>query len=178
MSRILERFTSGVAVAGIAVLVASAAVYAAGARINTTKSIPIGLYWISNARVVKGAYVMFCPPQSSVFVEAKERGYIGAGFCPGGFGYMMKRILAAKNDIVAINDEGVRINGELLPLSVPRKVDTVGRALPQFHVDHYTLGEAELLLMSDVSDTSFDGRYFGPVNQSQIKAVIRPVITQ
>jgi conjugative transfer signal peptidase TraF len=178
MSRIFKRFTNGVAIIGIFALAVSVAAYAAGARINTTKSIPIGLYWISNEPVAKGAYVMFCPPQSGVFVEAKERGYIGAGFCPGGFGYMMKRILAAKNDIVAINDEGVRVNGELLPLSVPRKVDTVGRALPQFHVDHYTLGEAELLLMSDVSDISFDGRYFGPVNRSQIKAVIRPVITQ
>jgi conjugative transfer signal peptidase TraF len=178
MSRIFKRFTNGVAIIGIFILAVSAAAYAAGARINTTKSIPIGLYWISNEPVVKGAYVMFCPPQSSVFVESKERGYIGAGFCPGGFGYMMKRILAAKNDIVAINDEGVRVNGELLPLSVPRKVDTAGRALTQFHVDRYTLGEAELLLMSDVSDISFDGRYFGPVNRSQIKAVIRPVITQ
>ncbi|WP_027156704.1 conjugative transfer signal peptidase TraF [Methylobacter luteus] len=178
MSRILERFTSGVAVAGIAAMFVSGAAYIVGARINTTKSIPIGLYWISNEPVAKGAYVMFCPPQNGVFVKAKERGYIGAGFCPGGFGYMIKRILAAKNDIVAINDEGVRVNGELLPLSVPRKVDTVGQALPQFHVDHYRLGEAELLLMSDVSDTSFDGRYFGPVNRSQIKAVIRPVITQ
>jgi conjugative transfer signal peptidase TraF len=178
MSRILERFTSGVAVAGIAAMSVSGAAYTAGARINTTKSIPIGLYWISNEPVVKGTYVMFCPPQSSVFVEAKERGYIGTGFCPGGFGYMMKRILAAKNDIVAINNEGVWVNGELLPLSVPRKVDTVGQALPQFHVDRYTLGEVELLLMSDVSDTSFDGRYFGPINRSQIKAVIRPVITQ
>jgi conjugative transfer signal peptidase TraF len=178
MSRILERFTSGVAVAGIAAMFVSGAAYTVGARINTTKSIPIGLYWISNEPVAKGAYVMFCPPQNGVFVEAKERGYIGAGFCPGEFGYMMKRILAAKNDIVVINDEGVRVNGELLPLSVPRKVDTVGQALPQFHVDRYTLGEAELLLMSDISDTSFDGRYFGPVNRSQIKAVIRPVITQ
>jgi conjugative transfer signal peptidase TraF len=178
MSRILERFTSGVAVAGIAAMFVSGAAFTVGARINTTKSIPIGLYWISNEPVAKGAYVMFCPPQNGVFVEAKERGYIGAGFCPGGFGYMIKRILAAKNDIVVINDEGVRVNGEFLPLSVPRNVDTVGRVLPQFHVDRYTLGEAELLLMSDVSDTSFDGRYFGPVNRSQIKVVIRPVITQ
>jgi conjugative transfer signal peptidase TraF len=178
MSRILEHFTSGVAVAGIAAMFVSGAAYTIGARINTTKSIPIGLYWISNEPVAKGAYVMFCPPQNGGFVEAKERGYIGAGFCPGGFGYMMKRILAAKNDIVAINDEGVRVNGELLPLSVPRKVDTVGRALSQFRVDRYTLGETELLLMSDVSDTSFDGRYFGPINRSQIKTVIRPVITQ
>ena len=31
--------------------------------------------------------------------------------------------------------------------------------------------------MSDVSGTSFDGRYFGPVCLSQVKGVLRPVIT-
>jgi conjugative transfer signal peptidase TraF len=173
----LKCFTNSVARAGIAALVVSGCAYAAGVRINTTKSIPVGLYLTSNAQAAKGAYVLFCPPHNEVFTMAKARGYIGAGFCPGGYGYMMKRILAAKNDIVVIDEEGVRVNGDLLPLSVPRKVDIAGRALPHFHADHYILGEAELLLMSDVSGTSFDGRYFGPVDRSQIKAVIRPVIT-
>jgi type IV secretory pathway protease TraF len=31
--------------------------------------------------------------------------------------------------------------------------------------------------MSDVSGTSFDGRYFGPINRSQIQTVVSPVIT-
>jgi type IV secretory pathway protease TraF len=39
------------------------------------------------------------------------------------------------------------------------------------------LKDSELLLMSDVSGTSFDGRYFGPVNLSQAKGVITPIIT-
>ena len=76
---------------------------AAGARINTTKSIPVGLYWTSSAPVEKGAYVLFCPPQAGVFDDAKARGYIGAGFCPGGYGYMMKRVLAAKDDAVTVS---------------------------------------------------------------------------
>ena len=44
MSRILKRITTGVAIAGVAALVLAAGGYAAGARINTTKSIPVGLY--------------------------------------------------------------------------------------------------------------------------------------
>ncbi|WP_431064753.1 conjugative transfer signal peptidase TraF [Methylotuvimicrobium sp.] len=173
----LKRFTDRVARAGIAALIVSGCAYAAGVRINTTKSIPVGLYLTSNAQVAKGAYVLFCPPENEVFTMAKERGYIGGGFCPGGYGYLMKRILAAKNDIVVIDEAGVRVNGELLPFSVPRKVDSAGRALPHFQADHYRLGDDELLLMSDVSGTSFDGRYFGPVDRSQIKTVIRPVMT-
>lgn len=177
MKHYLKHTTVGLAITGVSILILSAAGAAAGARINTTKSIPVGLYWTSTDSVEKGAYVMFCPPQLSVFSDAKERGYIGAGYCPGEYGYMMKRVLAAKNDIVSVSDDGVRINGELLPFSAPRKTDAAGRPMPRFQADRYTLGDSEFLLMSDVSATSFDGRYFGTVNRSQIKTVIRPVIT-
>jgi conjugative transfer signal peptidase TraF len=177
MNRLLKRIAAGVAVAGVSVMVLGAGCYAAGARINTTRSIPVGLYWTSTAPVEKGAYVMFCPPQVGVFDDAKERGYIGSGFCQGGYGYMMKRVLAAKDDTVTVTDDGVRVNGELLPHSKPIQADKAGRPLPRFQADAYTLGNVELLLMSDASDTSFDGRYFGPINRSQIQTVIRPVFT-
>jgi conjugative transfer signal peptidase TraF len=177
MNRRFKKIAAGVALAGAAGMVGAALAYAAGARINTTRSIPVGLYWASSAAVEKGTYVLFCPPHVQVFDEARARGYIGAGFCPGGYGYMMKRIVAATDDDVAVSAEGVRVNGELLPLSVPRTVDAGGRPLPRFQTGRYTLSAAEVLLMSDVSGTSFDGRYFGPVNRSQIRTVISPVLT-
>lgn len=177
MSRILKRIAAGVTIAGIVSLLLAAGGYAAGARVNTTKSIPVGLYWTTRAPVEKGAYVLFCPPQLGVFDDAKERGYIGAGFCQGGYGYMMKRVLAAKGDDVAVADDGVRVNGDLLPHSVPIKADKAGRPLPRYQPNSYTIGDSEVLLMSDVSSTSFDGRYFGPIKISQIKAVINPFFT-
>lgn len=173
----MKKITRRLAVAGVAVLAVLAGVYVAGARVNTTRSIPVGLYWTSSGPVEKGAYVLFCPPQRGVFDEAKERGYIGAGFCEGGYGYMMKRVLAAKDDAVTVADDGVRVNGELLPYSMPIKADKAGRPLPRYQSDSYTLGHFEVLLMSDVSATSFDARYFGPISRAQIKTVIRPVIT-
>lgn len=173
----LKRFYSGVAITGIAVISLGAVCYAAGARINTTKSIPVGLYWTSDKPAEKGAYVLFCPPDVGVFSTAKKRDYIAGGFCPGGYGYMMKRILAAKGDEVTITDNGVLVGDVLLPHSKPIKADKAGRELPRYQAEHYTLGASELLLMSDVSDTSFDGRYFGPVNRAQIKSVITPVMT-
>ena len=128
----------------------------------------------------KGAYVLFCPPphfNEGVFELARDRGYIGAGFCPGGYGYMMKRVLAASNDVVSILEDGVRVNGELLPFSAPARTDKGGRPLPRCQSGSIVLDHSEVLLMSDVSATSFDGRYFGPVSRAQIRTVIFPVIT-
>jgi len=177
MNRLLQRLAMGIAIAGAAILVLGALACASGARVNSTRSIPVGLYWLSSEPVEKGAYVMFCPPPIGIFEEAKARRYLGAGFCPGGYGYLMKRVLAAKGDAVTITDEGVHVNGELLPHSAPIRVDRNGRLLPRFPAERFTLGGSELLLMSDVSGTSFDGRYFGPIHRSQIKGVIRAVFT-
>lgn len=177
MSDMLKRVSATIAIGGAGLLLLGVACSAAGARINTTKSIAIGLYWTMDKPAHKGAYVLFCPPESPEFLDAWKRGYIGAGTCPGGYGFLMKRVLAAKNDVVSIDATGVTVNGELLPLSTPIKADSAGRALPRYFADRYTLGNSEVLLMSDVSRTSFDGRYFGPIDLSQIKTVISPVIT-
>jgi conjugative transfer signal peptidase TraF len=177
MKRLLRRLATGIAIAGVSVLALGALACASGARINSTQSIPVGLYWLSSEPVEKGAYVLFCPPPIGVFEDARARGYVGAGFCPGGYGTLMKRVLAAKDDAVTITDEGVRVNGELLPHSAPIQADRNGRPLPRFPAERFTLGGSELLLMSDVSGTSFDGRYFGPIHRSQIKGVIRGVLT-
>jgi conjugative transfer signal peptidase TraF len=137
----------------------------------------LGLYWASSKPVEKGDYVIFCPPQIGVFDTARARGYILAGWCPGDYGYMMKRILAAKNDVVTIADDGVRVNGQLLPYSAVLKADRSGRPLPRYQASSYTLSEHQVLLMTDVNPLSFDSRYFGPINRAQIKTVIFPVIT-
>lgn len=59
--------------------------FAIGLKINTTKSIPMGLYRVTEVSVAKDEYVIFCPPQMGLFDETKARGYIGVGFCLGGY---------------------------------------------------------------------------------------------
>lgn len=177
MNGVLKRLPIVTAIGGAAVLAFAELCYAGGARVNTSRSIPVGLYWTSDRPVEKGAYVLFCPPQVGVIAEAKRRGYLAAGFCPGGYGYMMKRIAATEADAVVIADEGVSVNGRLLPFSAPLVRDRAGRPLVRFNPTRFMIGASELLLMSDVSRTSFDGRYFGPVNRAQIKTVIVPVFT-
>lgn len=172
-----KKMIAGISLAGTSVVAFGMVCYAIGMRVNTSKSIPVGLYWISGKPVEKGEYVLFCPPQVGVIEEAKRRGYLAAGFCPGNYGYMMKRILAAKGDHVTIAADGVRVNGVLLPHSVPLPQDGAGRPLPRFQATNFVIGNTEVLLMSDLSGTSFDGRYTGPIGRSQIKTVIVPVLT-
>jgi len=170
------RISRHAAIAATGILALGFICFAVGLRVNTTRSIPVGLYWMTGAPVGKGEYVIFCPPQSALFDEAKARGYIGAGFCPGNYGYMIKRILALGGDTVTSAEEGVKVNGMLLPASAALDTDKAGRRIPRYPISDYTLKDNELLLMSDVSRTSFDGRYFGPINLSQVKGVITPVI--
>ena len=151
--------------------------YLAGARVNTSPSIALGLYWTCRKPAENGDYVMFCPPRSELFDTARERRYIGAGFCSGGYGYIMKRVLAAQNDAVTVTQDGVRVNGKLLPFSAVLEADQGGRPLPRYRSDGYTLNEHQVLLMTDVHPFSFDSRYFGPIDRSQIKSVISPVFT-
>ena len=151
-------------------------VYAAGIRLNTTPSIPVGVYRLTNETLVKGAYVLFCPPPAAVFDMAKARGYLGAGYCPGGYGQLIKKILAVQDDVVSIGTDGVRVNGQLLPLSAPIKADGAGRPMPDYKAAR-VLGSTEVLVMSDSHSGSFDGRYFGPIQRSQIQGVIRPIFT-
>ncbi len=157
-------------------LVVGLVCFAAGLRVNTTKSIPIGIYRLTDVPVGKGEYVIFCPPQTALFDEARSRGYIGAGFCPGRYGYMMKRVLGFEGDMVSSGNEGIIVNGKLLPASAPREEDSAGRMLSRYTFSDYKLKESELLLMSDMSGTSFDGRYFGPVDVGQVRGVIKPLI--
>ena len=151
--------------------------FAAGGRFNSTRSIPLGLYWITDAAVTKDAYVIFCPPQSNLFDEAKSRSYIGAGFFPGGYGFMMKRVFGTADDRVEIDAKGVRVNKGFLRLSARVERDKAGRSMPPYPFEAYTLNDSEMLLMSDVSEASFDSRYFGPIHATQIEGVISPVLT-
>ena len=167
----LQRFYTLTAAAAMMVMALATLSYVAGARINTTRSIPIGLYWVSDTEAKIGAYVLFCPPDIDAMAMAQQRGYISAGFCPGDYGYLMKRISTVGGDTVTIDSRGVAVNGQLLPFSRPRAVDAAGRPLPELQAT-YTLEADQVLLMSNISNTSFDGRYYGPVNRAQIKAVI------
>jgi len=174
---ILKHTTIATIIIWLVVMLLGAGARVAGIIVNTTTSLAPGIYLEINDPISKGSYVTFCPPQKAAFDEAKARHYINAGSCDGGYSQMLKRILATKDDVLTVSDDGVYVNKKLLPLSKPLAADSGDRPLPHFRVNNYTLGENEVLVMSDVNHLSFDSRYFGPINRSQITTTVRPVLT-
>jgi conjugative transfer signal peptidase TraF len=166
----------GVLILSIGLFVLSIVFRIGGIYINTTPSLPVGLYRIVDEPVSKGAYVAFCPPQRDVFDWAIDRGYINPGNCPGGTGQLLKGVHAVAGDTVLIDETGITVNGQWLPNSEPLSTDAYGTVLPQ-HRFNAVLGESEYLLLSDLNPHSFDARYFGVIDRAQILHVVRPVIT-
>jgi len=164
------------AVAAIGFFVMAGFMGLAGARVNTTASYPVGLYWMEDTKPVKGSLVLFCPPRNAVFVEARARGYLGAGFCEAGTNPMIKRIVASKGDWVFIGPDYTAVNGAALANSAQAKADLSGRPLPDYQA-RLVMAEGQVLLMSDQNPRSFDARYFGPVDARQIRGALRPLLT-
>lgn len=148
-----------------------------GFRMNITNSYPQGLYRITESPIQKGSLVIFCPPKNDYSNLALNRGYFEAGFCPGGYSYMIKKIMAAKNDVVRFSNSGVFVNDALLPNSAPKTTDKSGRDLTISKEQKLIITDDSVLLMSDYSPDSFDSRYFGLVDKSNIISSIRPIIT-
>lgn len=164
------------ALAAIAAFCALPLLLHAGLRINTTSSFPPGLYWVVDKVPARGDLVLFCPPQREVFRLAHERGYLAAGTCPGGYMRLLKRLVGEAGDEVAIQPAGLSVNGLLQARSQRLDVDPRGRAMPRPDSDHFQLAAGQVLMLSDYSRLSFDGRYFGPIPRSQLCEVVRPVL--
>jgi len=176
MSRPIKMMTTLVLTLSIGLFVLSILFRIGGIYINTTPSLPVGLYRVVDEPVTKGTYVAFCPPQRDVFDWALARGYIHPGACSGGYGQLLKRVYAVAGDTVLIDRSGITVNGELLPNSAPIHTDAYGATLPQYRLNA-VLGESEFLLLSDLNPHSFDARYFGVIEHAQIVLVVRPLFT-
>lgn len=89
---------------------------------------------------------------------------------------MLKKVFGMPGDRVVISKDGVTVNGRLIRNSKLDTLDPAGRRLPRFRMDR-TLSQGQVFLMSDYNRRSFDGRYFGPIKESNIISVVRPLFT-
>ncbi len=149
-----------------------------GFIINTTSSLPRGLWYvIDHASPHPGDVVVFCPPNRTAFQRARERGYIGGGRCPGNYEMMLKPVVAVAGDRVVVKPAAVAVNGRLIIDSGSQDYDTAGRPLFPLR-GTVIIPPHHLWLMSTWSSRSYDSRYFGPVDAHHIIGRAVPILTE
>lgn len=148
----------------------------AGLRINTTASMPRGLYRVVEGELRRGATVAACLPVE-IARFGMERHYLGPGTCPGGAEPVVKRVAAVAGDVVEVTAEGVFVDHVVLPRSRPLAEDRGGRPLQRFAPGLHRLATAEVWLYSPHEARSWDSRYFGPVPATNVLHVVAPVLT-
>ena len=97
-----------------------------GLRINTSPSLPVGLYVVTTDGSAN--LVEFCPAEPFAALSL-IRGYRDAGTCPDGGAPLLKPIVAKAGDLVELSARGISVNGQLLPNTAPLPKDTKGRPL-------------------------------------------------
>ena len=163
-----------------AVLAGGDYAHTAGYRLNTTPSLPMGLWRQTSTapvRLARGQVVTFCPPATASFELGHHRGYIAPGGCPSGLELMMKPIAALPGDTVTVSTAGIAVDGTPIANSRPLSHDDEGRPLLAMAVGTYTVPAGEMWLVSSFNPRSYDSRYFWPVPIAAVRARVHPVLT-
>ncbi|QTG17374.1 conjugative transfer signal peptidase TraF (plasmid) [Agrobacterium tumefaciens] len=163
--------------AGVGGMIAglAAIAYMGGFRLNLTPSEPLGLWRIVALQrpVEAGDLVFICPPATASFEAAQRRGYVRRGLCPSGFAPLIKTVAALPGQHVEIG-ANVTVDGRPLASSIVRASDGEGRPITPFKTGIVPL--RNLFLHSSFA-SSYDSRYFGPVPDTGLLGLARPVLT-
>ena len=162
------------AVAGAFAIVAGC--HSAGLWINTTDSMPMGLWRQTAIQPPRaGDVVLLCLPANPATELGRARGYIAPGPCPTGQEVLLKPIAAGAGDVVTVSPAAVTVNGHAIANSAQLPEDSRGRPLPAYPAGTYRVPAGEIWLVSPHNRRSFDSRYFGPVPASLVRSTVRPV---
>src|ERR1700691_4997889 len=130
-----------------------------GIRINTSPSLPVGLYLVTtegNANLIE-----FCPAEPFAALSL-VRGYRSPGVCQDGGAPLLKPIIAKCGDLVELSARGICVNGRLLANTAPLVKDTKGRPLKSCPWGRFEVAPGTVWVASSYDSRSFDRRYFGP----------------
>ena len=131
---------------------------------NWTASAPTGLYWLSDAPFTPGRWVVVSS-QSVQANWAQEHEFVGEDWP------LLKQIAGGPGDEICRTGRDILINDEVVAEALI--VDSSGRNLPVW--DGCVRLESDELFLLTPHPASLDGRYFGPVKQTDLDGVAIPV---
>ena len=134
---------------------------------NASDSIPRGLYGAvpAVARLRQGDLVAVAPPPALAAFLA-SRHYLPLGLP------LLKPVAALGGQRVCRAGVAITIDGRHAGDALER--DSHGRPLPRWHGCR-VLAANEMFVMNRAVPDSFDGRYFGPLPRSLVRARLRPL---
>jgi conjugative transfer signal peptidase TraF len=124
----------------------------------------VGIYWLASAAPTTGELAVIRLPDA-LRTLAAARGYLGLT------ALLIKPVAAGLGDVVCRHGATVTINGK--PAADARMADERGR--PLLHWSGCTTLAASQVFVLSAAPDSFDGRYFGPINQSHVIGAAYPV---
>jgi conjugative transfer signal peptidase TraF len=145
-----------------------------GLRINTSPSLPMGLYVTTAGSAAN--LVEFCPAEPFAAL-AIIRGYHDSGICLDGAAPLLKPVVARPGDVVELSTRGISVNGALLSNTAPLSKDTKGRPLKAWPFGRYVVAAGTVWVASSYHPRSFDSRYFGPISAAAIRERLRKFLT-
>ena len=158
------------------VLLAFALCWAAGYRLNLTRSLPVGLYRLTGGPVQRGRLAAFCLEDAESISLAQERGYLAAGSCPSGLRPLLKVVSGLAGDTVEFQQKLIAVNGQPLAGTAVVSRDSKGRPTPPSRLAPGVIAPGKVLVLSPQHSGSFDSRYFGLVPLAALRPV-EPVLT-
>ena len=127
---------------------------------NRTASAPTGLYWVSQRPVERSDWVVVSA-RSEAAQWAESNGLVGKDWP------LIKQVAGLSGDEICRDEETILVNGEAAAEALER--DQRGRILPVWSGCR-RLKEDEVFLLNQ-HPRSLDGRYFGPLSQSDLDGV-------
>lgn len=133
---------------------------------NITESVPLGLYAVEHRTPLRGELAVISPEETlSALLHAQH------ALAPGRV--LIKPLAALQGDIVCRTGVIITINGDVAGRA--HKLSSSGKELPNWQGCR-RLTQQEVFVVAD-HPSSFDSRYFGPIDARQLIGVARPLLT-
>ena len=139
-------------------------------KINFSGSMPIGVYLKQyHQSLERGDTVAVCLP-IMIAREGKRQGYLANGFCPSFSMPVLKMLIAKPQDEVVIGEDTITVNQQVYFAPRQPNIKQVDFKQHQNPTHHYWLyGQYN-------PQHSWDSRYFGGVEKSNIRGVYKPLL--
>jgi conjugative transfer signal peptidase TraF len=143
-----------------------------GLVLNTSPSVPVGLY---RRAAASSKYIGFCLSLDTVHAALRAGLEPGRGDCAGGVAPILKPVVyPSPAHVLIYSERGFTFDGALMSNTAPKALSMAGVPLAHAAFGTYTSGA---WAVSTFNSDSFDSRYFGPVDAAAIRFYATPTLT-